>query len=452
MKNYDVVIVGGGISGLYTMYNLRKQYPRLKVLLLEKNNRLGGRIYTYYEKVDGIQYRMDLGAGRLGFSHKLILSLLKNMDLSKDIIPITNDKTYIHIDKDNSKIGSNIQNKAFNIFYKLLNSSKIKNLSREKLQKYYLIDLLNKYLPKSIVKTIQNVFEYTADIEKFNACNAIEYFNNDYHHTAKYFVLKNGIGSIIDNMVKKINLNNYTIKTNCCVKSILYNTSDINYIVDYKHKNNKHTICCKYIVCAIPGIDLVKFKILKPYNNLLNSINNINLTRIFEIYDTNYNNTGKAWFDGMGKMVCNNRIKYIIPINSSNGLIMSSYIDLDNCEYWCKIYKNGKKYLQQILNKNLNIIFRAYNIVVPKSKWVKLYKWDMGVACWKKNVDSHYVGDQILNLMPNFYICGENYSQTQAWCEGALETSEKVLCSLRCKLKKNETYKNKISKNKTSKK
>tara|TARA_A100001015_G_C14876015_1_gene666362 strand:- start:31 stop:291 length:261 start_codon:yes stop_codon:yes gene_type:complete len=40
------------------------------------NDRLGGRIYTYYENVDGIEYRMDLGTGRLGFAHKLILSLL----------------------------------------------------------------------------------------------------------------------------------------------------------------------------------------------------------------------------------------------------------------------------------------------------------------------------------------------------------------------------------------
>ena len=29
--------------------------------------------------------------------------------------------------------------------------------------------------------------------------------------------------------------------------------------------------------------------------------------------------------------------------------------------------------------------------------------------------------------MPNFYICGENYSLYQAWCEGALITSEKVV-------------------------
>jgi cation diffusion facilitator CzcD-associated flavoprotein CzcO len=31
---YDLVIVGGGISGLYTLYKLGKKYPRLKILLL----------------------------------------------------------------------------------------------------------------------------------------------------------------------------------------------------------------------------------------------------------------------------------------------------------------------------------------------------------------------------------------------------------------------------------
>ena len=249
---------------------------------------------------------------------------------------------------------------------------------------------------------------------------------------------------VCSGQVKKIKVKNYKIKTNAYVKSIDYNREDTNYIIKYKDKNNElSNASCNHVVCAMPFIDLVKLKILDPYKYLLNTINNINLTRIFEIYDTNYNNTGKAWFHGIGKIVCNNRIKYIIPINSRNGLIMSSYIDLDNCNYWSRIYKNGKKYLQTIINKNLNLIFKAYDIVVPKSKWIKLYRWDMGVACWKKNVDSVYVGEQIINLMPNFYICGENYSQTQAWCEGALETSEKVICNLSCKIKKNKTFKNK---------
>ena len=38
--------------------------------------------------------------------------------------------------------------------------------------------------------------------------------------------------------------------------------------------------------------------------------------------------------------------------------------------------------------------------------------------------------------MPNFYICGENYSTYQAWCEGALQTSDEVLNLISCKLDK----------------
>ena len=46
--------------------------------------------------------------------------------------------------------------------------------------------------------------------------------------------------------------------------------------------------------------------------------------------------------------------------------------------------------------------------------------------------------------MPNFYICGENYSQYQAWCEGALMSSQEVISKLNCVLttqKHNKTVK-----------
>jgi protoporphyrinogen oxidase len=71
-KNYDLVIIGGGISGLYTLYKLSKQFTNLKILLLESGERYGGRIYSYKETIDGEEYVMDLGAGRLGHHQKLI--------------------------------------------------------------------------------------------------------------------------------------------------------------------------------------------------------------------------------------------------------------------------------------------------------------------------------------------------------------------------------------------
>lgn len=52
--DYDVVVVGGGMSGLAAAYHLNDQ----KGLLLEKNNRVGGRVYS--KKFQNISY--ELGA------------------------------------------------------------------------------------------------------------------------------------------------------------------------------------------------------------------------------------------------------------------------------------------------------------------------------------------------------------------------------------------------------
>ena len=43
---YDVIIVGSGISGLNTAHQLKKKSPNLKILMLEKEPRIGGRIQS----------------------------------------------------------------------------------------------------------------------------------------------------------------------------------------------------------------------------------------------------------------------------------------------------------------------------------------------------------------------------------------------------------------------
>ena len=112
---------------------------------------------------------------------------------------------------------------------------------------------------------------------------------------------------------------------------------------------------------------------------------------------------------------------------------MSSYNEnlSTHKNYWYELYKASETLLKKKLREKLEVIF---NKTIPESKYIKLHYWKSGVACWKKNVDSTFVSQQILNLMPNFYICGENYSQYQAWCEGALITSLQVLKKLECSL------------------
>ena len=443
MKNYDIIIIGGGIAGIYTMYNLKKEHPHLKVLLLQKQDRFGGRIYTYHKKFDNKNYIMDLGAGRIGFHHNYMNKLVKELKLDKYIVPIKNTENYIEYNKDKniSENKSNLKKKYSKILYNLLNSSKIKNISDTILKKNYFSDILKKFFNNKEYKTIENTFEYNNKLNNLNSYNAIKYFRDDYNHLSKFYILSVGYDSIIYKMIESIEKNkNYKLQKNSYVQNIVYDTNKNQYSITYNNKK----VNCKYVVCAIPRNDLIKFNILKKYNYLLNTINEISKVRIFQIYKKDEINN-KMWFENIEKTSTNNELQFVIPINSNNGLIMSSYNENISTKknYWNELFKRGGNLFHKTLQKKLSNLF---NIYVPISEYTKICYWPKGIACWKKNVDSSIVSEKILNIMHNFYICGENYSEYQAWCEGALETSEKVLCKLYCDLQK--TNKNKTKKNK----
>lgn len=437
---YDLVIIGGGISGLYTLYKLGKKYPRLKILLLESNERYGGRIYSHKESIDGQEYIMDLGAGRLGHHHNLIIRLINDLHLKYKMITIPNTKTYIEVTKKNNKtlVHDKTTTKDY-IMEKLNNflfSPFVSKLGKTVLQRFYISDLIKKYLSVSFSQKVESIFEYSSDLNDFNAYDAIEYFKYDYNKETTFFTLKGGLQQIIERLlvvikklpsykshsIKVINLSN--------VENVTFNNNTNLFklsVTDYK-KSTNYTINSKYLICAIPKNSLERLDIFKPFLRDLNSVNNINLLRIYEIYDTK---NGNAWFKPIEKTITNSEVQFIIPINPNNGLIMSSYSDCTNAKYWnLLLAKKGIDYVKNKLNEKLNELFSIYNIMVPTSKYIKMYYWDAGVAYWKKNVDSEYLSSKLLNPMPRVFIIGENYSNYQAWCEGALMTSDNCIVKL----------------------
>ena len=106
----------------------------------------------------------------------------------------------------------------------------------------------------------------------------------------------------------------------------------------------------------------------------MNSIKDIDLLRIFEIYDKD-KNTDKVWFKDV-KTVTNNELQFVIPINSENGLIMSTYTELHNSKYWMKLYNDNKNKLKNILNNKLS---NTFNKDIPNSKWLN---YIIGIWVW----------------------------------------------------------------------
>lgn len=77
MADYDVAIVGGGISGLSALHYLKKYKPDWSVALYEKDDRLGGTIGT--DQIDG--YSFDWGPNGFLDREPLTLELCDSLGL-----------------------------------------------------------------------------------------------------------------------------------------------------------------------------------------------------------------------------------------------------------------------------------------------------------------------------------------------------------------------------------
>ena len=104
MHIYDIIIVGGGISGLFMAYNLIQDDKYKDILLVEGTSELVGRIRT--EKIDEIS--LEMGAARFSSKHLKILSLIKRLGFEDKIIELpTEIDHYYH----NKKIKYDLNNK-----------------------------------------------------------------------------------------------------------------------------------------------------------------------------------------------------------------------------------------------------------------------------------------------------------------------------------------------------
>ena len=172
---------------------------------------------------------------------------------------------------------------------------------------------------------------------------------------------------------------------------------------------------------AIPKQNLLELKYLNSIKSLLNSIYTKSLCRIYAVF-----NKHDIWFKDIPKTTINNNSRYIIPLDKENGSIMISYSDSKFADYWYNLGVKNKKMLLHHLKKN---IMKTYGIKINNPIFLKAFYWKYAIGFWKCGKDSSIISKKICHpfLKQQLYICGENYSETEGWIEGALETSEIVI-------------------------
>jgi protoporphyrinogen oxidase len=440
---YDIIIVGGGIAGLHMARKCVKDGA--KVLILEKEPRLGGRIQTKYKQGPEHDLQYECGPARVSKHHHRALNLINEFKLNTSKIgPF---KKHRHV---NSNDGSVILKKDITseLIQKIVKEST--KFTKKYLQSIPFHILCNKILGNEKTTDLQHMFGYDAEFTHCNAYDAIRMFKRDFQETGTYFVLVNGLSELIgalENDIKKSGL--ATFVNNCTVTKFEYNKMTNKGSIYSKGSGSGKTYTGRIIIWAIPkkplsqiiGWNLIQKK-------LFDSVSPVSLHRIFCQFPHNTSSPSESnWMINVDRTTTNDAIRQFIPLSKERAFAQVSYSDSYYADFW-KHYANiSKAALSKELLIHLRIVFpEINNITAPK--FIDSEYWPEGVHMWKPGANSDELSKKIQHIGAGvspvpMYIIGEAYSMHQCWIEGSLETTDDVFRML----KNDKVYKEYISKN-----
>ena len=421
MKSGKHIIIGAGITGLYLAYKLLlKGVSATDIVIFEGSGRIGGRIYTNEHK----GFRYSVGAGRLGKKHKYVMKIIKDFKLQDQIINIGKNTNYF--------VEGRLMNEAELLSHYKSNFKSLNELWRYAIEKklngnkydpclYNLHNYFSLILSANDVELLKISLGYIGEMYDMNAYNGIITLRKDFDiRNNEFFILRDGIHILCDVLYKYILDAGVSVKFSSILEDICDSEScaggesgDKKYV---KVSGVKHSYSKLYL--TIKRGDYMNIGYFKKYESLFNTVSDGHLLRIFAQYKD-------VWFKDMPKILTQNKLQFIIPIDYNSGLIQISYSDRYNADFWnaFKNEKDVKKYLTKILNE----MFPEKNIKEPE--WITMHFWKAGDHMWNVGVHTKKIQEKMDDIFipKDIYILGETYSERQAWIEGAIETVHKKL-------------------------
>lgn len=425
-NKYDIVIVGGGIAGLYSAYQIVNKFPKIKILICEKWCDLGGRIQTKHVSTEsGEKFDFEAGAGRFHTKQLRIVKLINELGLASKVNNTSSQSLFYDIHREHKEVDVRpplLASTTELIVGKVIAYSKL--FSIKQLQNRSFIQLAKKVLNKSEMEILVDSFGYYTELVEMNANDAIYLMVNHLNPSLQFCVLNGGLSQIIENLKKYISKYDVTFAYNTEITSIRGGGSDGGFFL--KSENTDKIIHCKQCICAIPRPQLQKISLFRPLHSILQKIICSPLCRIYSVFQ-------EQWNKSLPKLTTNNFLRIVIPWKTyPNGVtsIMSSYTDNKFARYWKKLYDKSGENFNLIHPELVHLLEQSTGLTVPVPLQSYFYYWDCGVGYWGIGADSAKISQKIIQPFPELaiYVCGENYSaENQQWIEGALETSETVV-------------------------
>ncbi len=471
---YDFVVIGGGIGGLNVSYQILKRFPHSSLALIEKENHLGGRVFTYHDPWMDV----EAGAGRFNAIHSHFIQLIKELGLYSRVSKINSSAVYLQadgsgrvynsifdsqlllpqysdsavsgdIDLGLSLIGlglgigpfspfSNTVQTLGNIGLDLMMGSDVLPIvgilskvilsgmveRKERLIHMTFVQYASTILTKEEVALLKDSFGYYSEIVLMNAYDSIRLMRG-LDPKNPFFGLTGGLSLVIDALEKRIlDFPGARIYKGKPVQHLKSDGGE-GFRVTYGGSSDRRYLYCRKCICALPKQVIERWAIFKPIRSLLQKIKCAPLCRIYSQFDVD--GGGGVWFKDLPKFTTNNHLRMVIPISEKTGVIMISYTDNVFADFWKRLHLRSG--IRGVENELIRLMKESTGIDIPRPKHTQVFYWDCGAGYWGVGADSSAISDAILQPFSNgLFICGEHYSATyQQWMEGALETGDRIV-------------------------
>jgi hypothetical protein len=406
---YDIIIIGSGIAGLYSAYQIKKIAPNKRFLVLEKYKEkwIGGR--TSNETFYGTEVVTGAGIGRKD-TNPLLINLMKELNIHySEFLSVMNySNLFNHVD-----------------IVKIINKLKVEynknpKLAENKTFKHFFIATLGEELYKKFILSAG----YT------------DYENADVYETLYNYGMDDNKGGwtglhipwreMVIKLYKKIGKKHFEFSSD---------VQKITKIQDkpclFKIQVSKNTLyfCNKVIVATtITGIKkLLQDSSNNPHSGkLYNQIHGQPFLRLYAKFDNKSNEIMKQYVPHY--IIVPGPLQKMIPINSEKGVYMISYSDNDNALSLKNNLKNtseNRNLYCRLIEKSLGMPHNSLHIIA-----IKDFYWPVGTHYYEplKNFERReefvYEAQHPENGM---LVVGEAVSRYQGWVEGALESVQSVL-------------------------
>jgi hypothetical protein len=398
-NKYDIVIVGGGIAGLYSAYKILKIAPETKLVVLERYKKqwIGGRLGN--EMFQGVQVVTGAGIGRKEKDHFLI-NLLRELKIPYNHFQTSHNYASTIFPQCDVK-------KLINILKKQFKEQPVKETFKE-----FALPILGKELYESLTTCLG----YT------------DYENEDVRDTLYNYGLDDNYGSwtalhipwkqLVETISKKIGIQNIHASSNVVN---IKREAECKYIVCTD--NNDKYLCNKVILATT----ISSVQKLLPSLNIYKQIHGQNFLRLYGKFTKSSTEIMKQYVPGY--TVVPGPLKKIIPMNSEKGVYMIAYTDNAGATFLKGRLENTPKnrdYFCELLEEALGIPEGTLDLIA-----IKDFYWPIGTHYYEPLRGEFKSRKEFIkkaqNPMPGMCVVGEMISVNQGWTEGALESVEAVI-------------------------